>query len=236
MEGWRRIGNVCVTTVAVVFAWLPAMAFGQEIEQQPQPSGPQELVGVQEEPGPIENVVKHLWGYVDPDHAEVISVHQLTCLIDHLDKSLACRGQVVVKNPDVWGQNRMTQYRADYEAQMKVQLTAFEVILNSYQRVSDAAALYQRDFSWCVAGDARSRRQKRCRGYTCEHSFGRWASRSLRPGDERQHAAGRRSIARAHARKRGEPVLGIKGRRRESAWSQRCCWMSGRIFSTIFKS
>jgi hypothetical protein len=48
---------------------------------------------------------------------------------------------VVVKNPDVWGQNRMTQYRADYEAQMKAQLTSFEFILNSYQRVPDAAAL-----------------------------------------------------------------------------------------------
>ena len=29
-----------------------------------------------------------MWGYVDPDNAEIISVHQLTCLIDHLDKCL----------------------------------------------------------------------------------------------------------------------------------------------------
>jgi hypothetical protein len=71
----------------------------------------------------------------------VVSMHEFACLIDHLDKCLECRGQVVVKNPDVWGQNRLTQHRAEYEDQMKAQLGNFETVLSSYQRRSDATGL-----------------------------------------------------------------------------------------------
>src|SRR4051794_23720012 len=60
-----------------------------------------------------------LRGHHDPEFEEIITVGQLAELIDRLDKSLDRRGQVVVKAPDVWGQNRMTQYRAEYEEQMK---------------------------------------------------------------------------------------------------------------------
>ena len=125
--------------VGIVFGWLallPATAFGQllairafplfhrtsrstralEPGLRPGPAGRHVL---QEQPGPVRGLVQRMWGYVDPDNAEIISVHQLACLIDHLDKSLFCRGQVVVKNPDVWGQNRLTEYRVEYENQMK---------------------------------------------------------------------------------------------------------------------
>ncbi len=151
------------TGVGFVFGWLAllsATAFGQQnsptdsgppsMEALPplpsstpivgEPSNPdfvQEQPGsafVQEQPGPVRGLVQRMWGYVDPDNAEIISMHQLACLIDHLDKSLFCRGQVVVKNPDVWGQNRLTQHRAEYEDQMKAQINNFETVLSSYQR------------------------------------------------------------------------------------------------------
>ena len=73
--------------------------------------------------------------------AESISIKQLAGLIDGLDEDLYDYGKIVVKGPDVWGQNRMTPYRQEFEKQMKGQLDTFELILNSYQRRSDAAAL-----------------------------------------------------------------------------------------------
>ena len=67
---------------------------------------------------------------------------------DHLDEAF-CRGQVVVKGPDVWGQNRLTQYRAEYEDQMEGQVGNFEIILNGYQRRADLAA-YQCNVRRCL--------------------------------------------------------------------------------------
>ena len=113
----------------------------QDHVEEPLIEQPSEVTQVQEEPGHIHNLITTVRGYVDPENAEIVSVHQLACLIDHLDKSLYCRGQVVVKGPDIWGQNRLTQYRAEYEDQMRTQLTNFEIILSSYQRRADLAAL-----------------------------------------------------------------------------------------------
>ena len=81
------------------------------------------------------------WTGLDSAGTSSLSVRQLAHLIDDLDKKLYKYGKVAVKSPDVFGQNRMTGYRADYEDQMKGQLGAFELILSSYLRRSDSAAL-----------------------------------------------------------------------------------------------
>jgi hypothetical protein len=81
------------------------------------------------------------WTGLEPDGSSPLTVRQIAGLIDELDKKLYHYGKIAVKSPDVFGQNRMTGYRADYEDQMKSQLGAFELILNSYQRRSDSAAL-----------------------------------------------------------------------------------------------
>jgi hypothetical protein len=117
------------------------MAQGYIQENGPQVQPPPVVTEVQEEPGHIHNLVNTVRGYVDPENAEVVSMHQLACLIDDLEERLQYRGRLVVKGPDVWGQNRMTQYRGEYEDQMKTQLTNFEIILSSYQRRADLAAL-----------------------------------------------------------------------------------------------
>jgi hypothetical protein len=62
-------------------------------------------------------------------------------LVDRLDKELYRHGKVAVKSPDVWGQNRMTQYRAEFEDQMSAELKNFQLTLQAYQRRSDDAAL-----------------------------------------------------------------------------------------------
>jgi hypothetical protein len=168
MAGRRWIPRTCAGFLGGWLALLSATAFGQGpdlkdlpplpsstpmmggpsnpvvVQDQPGPVVVQDQPGevvVQDQPGPVRGLVQHLWGYVDPDNAKIISMHQLACLIDHLDKSLFCRGQVVVKNPDVWGQNRLTEHRVEYENQMQAQLNNFEVVLSSYQRRADLAAL-----------------------------------------------------------------------------------------------
>ena len=70
-----------------------------------------------------------------------LSVKQLACLIDCLDKKLYCYGKIAVQSPTVFGQNRMTGYRQDYEDPDEGQLGSFELILGAYQRRADAAAL-----------------------------------------------------------------------------------------------
>jgi hypothetical protein len=154
----RRIHNVCVGFLAGALSLLPGMVFGQvpvsRAAPQPFPGqtgsafvheqpGPDIIPddSVQEQPGHVHGIVRRMWGYVDPENAEIISVHQLACLVDHLDKSLQCRGKVVVKGPDVWGQNRLTAFRGEYEDQMRSQLGTFEIILSGYQRRADLAAL-----------------------------------------------------------------------------------------------
>ena len=150
MEGWYVNRQVCLWYVFSAFLLFPTAVFGQAPHDHSHDvnqgnhvpvEGPSDPLEVQEEPGPIEGFARRVWGYVDPDNAEIISVHQLASLIDHIDKSLFNRGQVMVKNADVWGQNRLTQQRAEYEDQMKGQLGNFEVVLSSYQRRADSAAL-----------------------------------------------------------------------------------------------
>jgi len=140
MDGRCLIRGILAGTVLGALVYQPYV-LAQDDVQEPLIEEPSAVTHIHEEPGHIDNLINSVRGYVDPENAEVISVHQLACLIDHLDKSLFCRGQVVVKNPDVWGQNRLTQYRAEYEDSMKGQLNSFEIILNGYQRRADLAAL-----------------------------------------------------------------------------------------------
>ncbi len=81
------------------------------------------------------------WTGWEDDGTSPMSVHQIACLIDCLDKKLYKYGKIAVKSPDVFGQNRMTGYRSDYEDQMKTQLDKFDLVLSSYRRQSDSAAL-----------------------------------------------------------------------------------------------
>ena len=91
--------------------------------------------------GHLRSFVNQVWGYADPENAEVLSVHQLASLIDCLDKKLYGYGKIAIQAPSVFGQNRTTGYRQDFEDQMKSQLDKFELIVSAYQRRSDSAAL-----------------------------------------------------------------------------------------------
>src|SRR5689334_16532884 len=114
MDGARVLRIGLWASILGLVAVRPYPGYCQDFAPSPSPVSappptPELLQGhVQEERfGYFKNLANQVRGYADPENAEIISVHQLACLIDHLDKSLYRRGQVVVKGPDVWGQNRL---------------------------------------------------------------------------------------------------------------------------------
>ncbi len=69
------------------------------------------------------------------------SLEELGKMIDALDEELFEEGVVGVKAPDVWGQNRMTKYRHEYEQEMVKEVDKFKVRLNAAIRRADSAVL-----------------------------------------------------------------------------------------------
>lgn len=61
--------------------------------------------------------------------------------IDELDRELFREGTIGVKSPDVWGQNRLTRHRVQFEKEMASRLGDFKVLLNGAMRQTDVAAL-----------------------------------------------------------------------------------------------
>lgn len=61
--------------------------------------------------------------------------------IDWLEHHLETYGTVVPKQPDVWGESRLTKYRHDVEKQLEKQLVKFEPTLQGSIRRSDTSAL-----------------------------------------------------------------------------------------------
>ncbi|WP_165072711.1 hypothetical protein [Paludisphaera rhizosphaerae] len=85
---------------------------------------------------------EHLFGVGHELACEDIrTVEELAALIDRLDKELFKHGKIAVKSPDVWGQNRMTKFRTEYEDEMKAEVRKFRLMLQAYQRRADTAAL-----------------------------------------------------------------------------------------------
>src|SRR5262245_6074803 len=69
------------------------------------------------------------------------SVEQLACDIDCLERHVEEYGSVVAKQPDVWGQSRLTKYRRDFEYIMSQQTSRFHETINATIRRSDQAFL-----------------------------------------------------------------------------------------------
>ena len=68
-------------------------------------------------------------------------VDRLIAEIDWLQAHVDAYGSIVAKHPDIWGQNRLTRARYEYEEQMRAQLGAFQELSNASLRRSDQAFL-----------------------------------------------------------------------------------------------
>jgi hypothetical protein len=68
-------------------------------------------------------------------------VDRLADEIDWLQAHINAYGSIVAKHPDVWGQNRLTRARYEYEEQMQAKITGFQELSNASLRRSDQAFL-----------------------------------------------------------------------------------------------
>lgn len=80
------------------------------------------------------DVLDYLWGHSGPP-----TLADVAKMIDHIQHSLTNQGTVVIKQPDVWSQARMTQFRQEYEDTMAAQLTKFDARLAGRIARSDTA-------------------------------------------------------------------------------------------------
>jgi hypothetical protein len=86
------------------------------------------------------------------------SLEQVARSIDAIEDKILDDGTVVLKQPDVYGQSRMTLYRKNFEQQLYGAITNFNVILSARVARSDQAALAsQTSLQSTLAGGASRR-------------------------------------------------------------------------------
>jgi hypothetical protein len=68
-------------------------------------------------------------------------VDRLADEIDWLQAHINAHGSIVAKHPDVWGQNRLTRARYEYEEQLRAKIGGFQELSNASLRRSDQAFL-----------------------------------------------------------------------------------------------
>ena len=72
-----------------------------------------------------------------PATCEDDAVESLAAQIDWLEHHVDRFGSIVAKQPDVWGQSRLTRYRYEYESQLKAKLGDFQDLNNASIQRSD---------------------------------------------------------------------------------------------------
>src|SRR5262249_50948222 len=87
---------------------------------------------------------------------ETPTVEALAHDLDKLEANVEKYGSVVAKQPDVWGQARLTKYREEFEQQMKAQLDKFGMTLQGTLSESDQA-YFADAFALSAAASPRSR-------------------------------------------------------------------------------
>lgn len=78
----------------------------------------------------------------DPFHRSprLLTMTALADQIDKVEERLLDDGVIVVKQPDVWGQARMTSYRSEFEAAMKQEIGNFKGILSAKSTASNGTS------------------------------------------------------------------------------------------------
>ena len=78
---------------------------------------------------------------IPPPPSDDPCLEDLAKQMDWLEHHLACYGTVVAKQPDVWGQSRLTRARLEYEEEMRKQIGLFTERTTASIRRSDQAYL-----------------------------------------------------------------------------------------------
>jgi hypothetical protein len=83
------------------------------------------------------------------------AIQELAMNIDWLEHHIDTYGSIVAKQPDIWGEARMTKHRDEYERMMYEQLNQFKYSINAAIRQEDSAFLAQA-FALSAAVDGES--------------------------------------------------------------------------------
>lgn len=86
-------------------------------------------------------------------------IEDLAARIDWLEHHLDGYGSIVAKQPDVWGQSRLTRHRTEYDEQMRRQLGLFSERTSAAIRTSDQAFLGMAMALQTAAGQRRTSQQ-----------------------------------------------------------------------------
>ncbi len=81
----------------------------------------------------------HLGPCTPPPASGTPSMVQVGDMIDDIENVLRCEGTVVIQQPSVWGQARMTVYRKKFDEQMDKELANFEFVISARIARSDQA-------------------------------------------------------------------------------------------------
>jgi hypothetical protein len=71
------------------------------------------------------------------------AIQELAMNIDWLEHHIDTYGSIVAKQPDIWGEARLTKHRDEYERMMYQQLNQFKYTINAAIRQSDSSFLAQ---------------------------------------------------------------------------------------------
>lgn len=80
---------------------------------------------------------------VEPTTCEVGAIEELAENIDWLEHHIDKYGSVVAKQPDIWGEARLTKHRDEYERILFRELSEFEFKINAANAQSDTAFFAQ---------------------------------------------------------------------------------------------
>ncbi|WP_435020802.1 hypothetical protein TA3x_002028 [Tundrisphaera sp. TA3] len=94
------------------------------------------LVGLSRMPADGGDILGHMRGEPAPP-----TLSQVARMIDEIQSNILDQGTVVVKQPDVWSQARMTKFRREFEDTMSPELTTFTRYISGRIARSDSASL-----------------------------------------------------------------------------------------------
>ena len=75
------------------------------------------------------------------DHGPPCTLADLGTSIDAADRDIRAAGTIVIKQPDVWGQDRMTSFRRDFDLRMRGELDRFQPVLSGQVARSDSLTI-----------------------------------------------------------------------------------------------
>ncbi len=113
-----RGGRGCCSTASDTCCW-----------SSPSPPSPPPPARVEAQTNIGEELIDRFNSLFPVDHSRPMTVSELCCRLDCITEELRDKGMVLVKQPDVFSQARMTRFRNDFDNQLSSDLANFHLVL-----------------------------------------------------------------------------------------------------------